>query len=124
MKIRIELYLLLSLGILAGFSHAQTADDGPKIFEKGVLLKANGEPISVTTGHAAPYIYDFDRDGVQDLLVGEFGSGLFKGEKTSEMPMANARVRIYLNHGTNQNPEYKDFTYLQAGGENASVPNT
>lgn len=98
-------------------------------FAKGVRIVSQGEPIDVTVGHAAPHLYDFDGDGRRDLLVGEFGSGRFEGETTSKdspgHALANARLRIYLNTGTNQSPKYDDgFKYLQAGSANASVPNT
>jgi len=99
-------------------------DTNYKFTSAGRLLTGD-KPIDVTTGHASPYIYDFDGDGNRDLLVGEFGSGTFRGETTSDSsPLANARLRIYLNKGTDSSPRYDGFTYLQAGGENASVPST
>ena len=94
-------------------------------FASGVRLLSAGQPIDVTTGHAAPRVYDFNGDGARDLLVGEFGSGRYRGETTSDnSALANARLRIYLNKGTNDSPRYDGFRYLQAGGENASVPST
>jgi len=94
-------------------------------FAPGVRLLSGGKPIDVTTGHAAPYLYDFDGDGTRDLLVGEFGSGNYTGEKTTDNgPLANARLRIYRNKGTEKKPVYDGFKYLQADGENASVPST
>jgi len=94
-------------------------------FAPGVRLLSGGKPIDVTTGHAAPYIYDFNGDGKRDLLVGEFGSGRYRGEKTTDNgPLANARLRVYLNTGSNKMPTYNGFKYLQADGENASVPST
>ena len=104
---------------------ATTLADSNYHFAPGVRLLTGDKPIDVTTGHASPYIYDFDGDGSRDLLVGEFGSGLYRGETTSDnSPLANARLRIYLNKGTNAAPRYDGFKYLQAGGENASVPST
>ncbi len=104
---------------------AATPADSNYHFASGIRLLTGGKPIDVTTGHASPYIYDFDGDGTRDLLVGEFGSGLYRGETTSDnSPLANARLRIYLNKGTNAAPRYDGFKYLQAGGENASVPST
>lgn len=97
------------------------------------LVLADGKPIDVTTGHAAPYVMDWDGDGTRDLLVGEFGNGRFDN---AELPegigkgwiekgrFSNGRVRIYKNHGSDDNPRYEDFTYLQAGGGDATVPIT
>jgi len=111
-------------------SHSLHAQRGSKIpmdsyrFAPGVRLMSGGKPIDVTTGHASPYVYDFNGDGTRDLLVGEFGSGRFRGETTSKGSLANARLRVYLNVGSNAAPRYDGFQYLQAGGENASVPST
>ncbi len=111
-------------------SQSAEAQRGSKIpvdtyqFAPGVRLLTGDKPIDVTTGHAAPYVYDFNGDGKRDLLVGEFGSGTYRGETTSKSSLANARLRVYLNKGSNASPRYDGFKYLQAGGENASVPST
>lgn len=97
-------------------------------FEPPVPLRANGEIINVTTGHAAPCIYDFDGDGVRDLLVGEFGNRPFKGETTQAAgpghPWTAGKLRFYRNHGTDHAPLYKDYSYVQANGQDAQVPIT
>ena len=74
-----------------------------------VLILDGKEPIDVDVGHATPYVVDWDCDGKKDLLVGQFGDG---------------KLRIYLNRGTDANPKFKGFTYLQAEGKDASVPVT
>ena len=76
-------------------------------FEKPVRLKASGEFINVEIGHAAPYLYDWNGDGVRDLLVGQFGQG---------------KLRIYLNRGTNTEPRYEALEWFRAGGAIATVP--
>jgi hypothetical protein len=68
---------------------------------------ANGQPISVEVGHAAPLMVDFDGDGVRDLLVGQFGQG---------------KLRIYRNVGTDTAPEFSQFAWFQAGGADGKVP--
>jgi len=103
---------------------AEVPTDANYRFAQGQRLVAGGKPIDVTTGHASPYVYDFNGDGKRDLLVGEFGSGVFRGETTTDKSVVNARLRIYLNKGTNDLPRYGSFKYLQGGGENASVPST
>ena len=50
-------------------------------------------------GHAAPAIYDWDRDGKLDLLVGEFGSGL------------KSNVLVFKNKGKNNRPVYNSESY-------------
>lgn len=94
-------------------------------------IQANGSPIDVTVGHAAPFMRDMDGDGIRDLLVGEYGDAPFDG---SRMPaatykkwgddFAQGKLRIYRNTGSNTNPVFGKFKYLQAGGEDASIPTT
>jgi len=76
-------------------------------FDAPVRLKAAGAVIDTDVGHAAPYVYDFDRDGVRDLLVGQFGEG---------------KLRIYRNKGTDRAPEYEAPVWFEAGGVVATVP--
>ena len=59
-----------------------------------VRLESAEGPIDVTVGHAAPFVCDWDGDGVRDLLVGQFGGG---------------KLRIYLNEGTDGEPRLADF---------------
>lgn len=93
-------------------------------------ILAGGQPIDVTVGHAAPYVMDVDGDGVKDLLVGEFGEEGFASER---LPKAVAKkwgtfdegkLRIYRNVGTNAAPRFEAFRYMEAGGEDASIPTT
>lgn len=70
-------------------------------------LEAEGKPIAVDVGHAHPFLYDWDGDGLKDLLVGQFGDG---------------KLRIYRNVGTNQKPVYGALRWFEAGGEIATVP--
>ena len=81
----------------------------PELVEP-VKLMAGGEPIAVEIGHAAPFVWDIDRDGRKDLLVGQFGRGATSG-----------RCRVYLNRGTDAEPRFDSFTFLQAAGQDASM---
>ena len=54
-----------------------------------VRIEADGKPIDTDVGHAAPFVGDFDGDGVNDLLVGQFGDGI---------------CRVFRNTGTNAKP--------------------
>ncbi len=99
------LLLTAAVGLAAG--PALAADDaGPKLAGAEKVL-AGGKPISVDIGHAAPCVADIDGDGNPELLVGQFGQG---------------KLRIYPNKGTQTEPRFESFTWLQAGGKDASVP--
>ena len=98
-----------------------------------VRILADGKPIDVTTGHAAPYVIDFDGDGLLDLLVGEFGNGTFPNDELPDAlaagwkkngRFAQGRLRIYRNRGTNKKPQFTDFEFLQAAGGDATIPIT
>ena len=68
----------------------------------------DGRPLDVQrTGHSAPFVGDFDGDGIDDLLVGEFYEG---------------RLRIFRNMGSNQKPRFKQHLWFQAGGRLGKVP--
>lgn len=95
-----------------------------------IRILASGSPIDVTTGHAAPYFIDFDGDGVRDLLVGEYGEHEYPAARMVPSALkysggfVEGRLRIYRNYGTNTKPEFRDFEYLRAGKEYASIPST
>ena len=73
----------------------------------GVRLEADSEVIDVKIGHLVPCATDWNNDGKKDLIVGQFDGG---------------RIRLYVNHGTDSNPEFKDFSYLHAGGKEIRLP--
>ena len=68
---------------------------------------ADGKPIDTETGHAVPFVVDFDGDGVRDLLVGQFSGG---------------KLRIYRNTGSNKEPKFGSFAWFKANGTDATVP--
>jgi hypothetical protein len=74
------------------------------------LVQANGMDIMVP-GYSVPSFTYWDGDALMDLVVGE-GSGTFP----------NARVRVYLNTGTVQEPLFQDFFYAQSEGADLTVP--
>ena len=91
--------LALALGLLAAAEAAE--------FQPGVKLQADGKPIDVEIGHLVPCFVDWNGDGKRDLIIGQFASG---------------KIRLYLNQGTDTAPVFKDFSYLQAGGKDISLP--
>lgn len=72
-----------------------------------IRLEAAGKPIDTEIGHAAPFVCDFDGDGLKDLLVGQFGEGL---------------LRIYRNEGTNSEPKLAAGVKFKEGKEDGRVP--
>lgn len=77
------------------------------IFEPPVPIQANGANINVGYGgNASPFMIDWDGDGKQDLLLGQFDQG---------------RIRFYSNTGTHYNPAFGNFFYLQANGSYISL---
>ncbi len=82
--------------------------DDPSELLPPVQIQAGGQPIDVQrSGHSAPFVGDFDGDGVRDLLVGQFHEG---------------GLRIYRNVGTNAQPRFDTYTWFQAGGVPGTVP--
>jgi hypothetical protein len=62
-----------------------------------VRIEASGEAIDTEVGHAAPFVCDFDGDGVQDLLVGQFKGGalwVFRNEGTNTRPRLAVGVKF------------------------------
>jgi hypothetical protein len=92
----------LSAIVLAAAAGAQSPE-----LESPVRLESAGRPIDVQIGHAAPLWTDWDGDGRNDLLVGQFGDG---------------RLRIYRNAGTQAAPRFDGFTWFEVDGRPATVP--
>jgi hypothetical protein len=72
-----------------------------------VRIEAAGKPIDTEIGHAAPFVGDFDGDGKNDLLVGQFGEGI---------------LRVYRNRGTGGRPELAPGFKFKEGREDGRVP--
>jgi hypothetical protein len=72
-----------------------------------VRLEAAGKVIDTEIGHAAPFVGDFDGDGVADLLVGQFGQGI---------------LWIYRNEGTTTHPKLAAGVKFKEGKADGRVP--
>ena len=102
MKIKLNLLAGVAAATLMPLAAAAAGDlDAP------FRVQADGKPIDTDTGHAAPFMADFDGDGVNDLLVGQFNGG---------------KLRIYRNLGSNKQPKFGAFAWFNAGGQVANVP--
>ena len=103
--------MVVALCLVWGLSAATRAEEGvaenrAADLAAPVAIMAGDSPIEVE-GYAAPFVGDFDGDGKQDLLVGQYGLG---------------RLRIYRNLGSNVQPVFKGFEWFEAGGRIAGVP--
>jgi hypothetical protein len=89
--------------LLASPAAADRAELAPpfKVQVAGKTLDVGG------VGYAAPFVGDFDGDGVNDLLVGQFAGG---------------KLRIYRNEGSNARPKFSTFTCLLGGKPEGRVP--
>jgi hypothetical protein len=81
---------------------------GDENFADEVRVEAGGAPIDVAGFRgAAPFVGDFDGDGLDDLLVGQYEKG---------------RLRIYRNVGTRDEPRFDDFEWFRVNGQIAELP--
>ena len=100
MKLRVIVSGMIGVVVLAGLAWGVE-------FAEPVRLEAGGKVIDTDTGHAAPFVGDFDGDGVQDLLVGQFGEGL---------------LWIFRNEGTNAKPKLAVGVKFKDGKKDGTVP--
>lgn len=96
---------VLLVGLMA--VAAAAGESATEEFLIPVRIEAGGKPIDTDVGHAAPYVGDFDGDGVQDLLVGQFGDGI---------------LWIFRNEGTNAKPKLAAGVKFKEGSPDGRVP--
>jgi hypothetical protein len=94
--------LALLLGVAAADTPAPRSELAPP-----VRLLADGKPINVDIGHAAPFMADVLAEGKPQLLVGQFGDG---------------KLRIYRNAGTAKEPRFAAFEWFKAGADVGKIP--
>ena len=97
-----RILVLVLMGLMAAVSAAASDE-----LAAPIRIEAAGKPIDTDVGHAAPFVCDFDGDGVQDLLVGQFGGG---------------QLWIYRNEGTNVEPKLAAGVKFKEGGKDGTVP--
>jgi hypothetical protein len=74
---------------------------GASILTKPILVSGSSKPVlGEGMGLAAPAFWDWDGDGLKDLLIGEFGSGTEHGRHVGNF------IRVYRNSGTETKPQF------------------
>ncbi|MEE9602830.1 MAG: FG-GAP repeat protein, partial [Thermoguttaceae bacterium] len=95
-----KVMFLLWLSAFVGMARAeeQLADD----LAPPVRIMAGARPVESDTGNAAPFVGDFDGDGIFDLLVGQYRQG----------PYYKGKLRVYRNLGSNTEPRFGGFEWF------------
>jgi hypothetical protein len=86
------------------YFYRNTNTDTAPILAPGVPLMVASNPLTVTL-RATPYLYDWDGDGLNDLLCGNGDGWVF----------------FFKNVGTAQVPTYAAGTHIQAGGADLNL---
>ncbi len=73
------------------------------------IVQADGADIQVP-GYSVPCLADWNSDGLKDLVVGEGGGS------------GKAKVRIYLNIGTESAPQFGGYFYARVTGTDLTCP--
>lgn len=103
---KIDLLIGRADGFLELFLNEGTASE--PAFGSGTLLQVGppGSKVDINVGNrACPAIVDWDNDGAKDLVVGEY-NGLF---------------HLFINEGTNTQPDFWLETFVQEDGDNLIV---
>ncbi len=87
-----------------GFSDDTLLNLGPE-----ELVQANGVDIKVP-GYSVPSFVEWNNDKLNDLVIGEGGG------------FGDAKVRVYLNVGTESEPKFSDYFYAQSNGSDLVCP--
>ncbi len=95
---------LLVAVFLSSSIPALALDFGPE-----EIIQAGGVDIQVP-GYSVPSFVDWNNDLLKDLIVGEGGGS------------GDAKVRVYLNVGTEAEPQFDPFFYAQADGADLTCP--
>ncbi len=101
-------YLVLLISTLGVPTFGVASDKrSPSGLQGPFRLEVEGKVIDTggANGHSSPCIVDIDQDGLQDLVLGDFGG----------------RFHVYKNIGRSTEPVYSSTGYLQAAGADAKV---
>lgn len=96
MRIALTVLLVVSLCALA---------DTP-IFGDQVYVQYEGSNLDVGI-YSDPYVVDWDGDGLKDLIVGQYYDQNYDN---------HGKIRYYPNSGTNSDPIFEAWAYIEADG--------
>jgi hypothetical protein len=74
-------------------------DIGKPRFEEKVNLYADGRKIFVKENSAAPFVFDYNGDGLQDLIIGD----------------RSGSIHVFINEGTKKRDKFESAGLLKAG---------
>jgi hypothetical protein len=78
------------------------------------VVQAGGVDL-VVHGWSVPSLADWNKDGLEDLIVGEGGYDF------ADAVTYDAKVRVYLNVGTEVDPQFDAFFYAQSEGQDLTL---
>jgi len=71
-------------------------------------IKYQGSTMDIG-GLSDPFVVDWDGDGLQDLIVGQYYDH-------QAPPEDHGKIRFFPNQGTSTTPIYNTFDYIEADG--------
>lgn len=101
--------VLLTLSVLMVTANSGFANDSLLNFGREELVQADGLDIQVP-GYSVPSFGDWNNDNLNDLIVGEGGG------------FGDAKVRVYLNVGTESEPQFSEPFYARSYAQDLTVP--
>lgn len=108
-----------------GFKELENkAIPGSPILDQPFLVQGSTGPVkSLGMGWGDPVMFDWNKDGKKDLLIGEFWSGTENTDTIIPFESRTSQIRVYLNIGTSSEPRFSDtFEYAKdKHGKNLSV---
>lgn len=95
---------LLAMTPTDGFADDTLLNLGPE-----EIVQADSIDVNVP-GYSVPSFVDWNNDKLDDIIVGEGGD------------FGDAKVRVYLNIGTESNPQFSNYFYVQSNGFDLTCP--
>jgi len=86
-----------------------TGTDESPTFDAGTLLQVGqpGSKVNVDVGaRATATVVDWDNDGIKDLVIGAY----------------DGKIRILINEGSDESPDFHAVMFVQSGGSSLTVP--